>query len=161
MNRSFDSRLLDALTAEHAALLDFVALLKSEQEMLVENSTDRLLELAEKKTNSALILNAFAETRQDLLKKNFPRLGDPGAEAIYACLDKHAPQGSAVWNEVLALASRAQQLNRTNGELIQMKLRHNQQALAVLSSSVKKTHIYGPDGQTRFSPGSGRSLGSG
>jgi len=150
--------LLSALTAEHTALLNFVALLEREQGMLVGNLTDQLLELSEQKSTAALDLNKLAEARRGLLRKNLPQLG---AEAIRAWLGTHSPQGLAVWREILALAERAQHLNQTNGELIQMKLRRNQQLLAVLSNAVNKANLYGPDGQASFSPGSGRSLGSG
>ena len=158
MKQSSDSQLLAALTAERAALLSFVDLLEREQGMLVENRTDRLLEQSEQKSNASFGLNELAEARRSLLQENLPKLS---ADAIHAWLAAHNPQGLAVWHEVLALAERAQQLNRTNGELIQMKLRHNQQSLAVLSSTVNKANLYGPDGQPSFSPGSGRSLGSG
>lgn len=158
MEQSFDSQLLAALTAEHTALLNFVALLEREQGMLVENRTDRLLELSEQKSTDALSLNELAETRRSLLQKRIPKFS---IDTIHAWLAAHNPQGLAVWHEVLTLAERAQQLNRTNGELIQMKLRHNQQSLAVLSNAVNKANLYGPDGQPSFSPGSGRSLGSG
>lgn len=150
--------MLSALTAERAALLNFVALLEREQGMLMENLTDQLLELSEQKSTDALGLNQLAETRRALLRKNLPQ---QGADAIRAWLGTHSPQGLAVWQEILALAERAQRLNQTNGELIQMKLRRNQQLLAVLSNAVNKANLYGPDGQTSFSPGSGRSLGSG
>ena len=158
MKQSSDSQLLAALTAERAALLSFVDLLEREQGMLVENRTDRLLEQSEQKSNASFGLNELAEARRSLLQENLPKLS---ADAIHAWLAAHNPQGLAVWHEVLALAERAQQLNRTNGELIQIKLRHNQQSLAVLSSTVNKANLYGPDGQPSFSPGSGRSLGSG
>ena len=158
MKQSSDSQLLAALTAERAALLSFVGLLEREQGMLVENRTDQLLEQSEQKSNASLGLNELAEARRSLLQENLPKLS---ADAIHAWLSAHNPQGLAVWHEVLALAERAQQLNRTNGELIQIKLRHNQQSLAVLSSTVNKANLYGPDGQPSFSPGSGRSLGSG
>lgn len=126
--------------------------------MLVENLTDQLLELSKQKSADALSLNQLAETRRTLLRENIPQLD---AGAIRAWLETHSPQGLAVWEEILALAERAQRLNQTNGELIQTKLRRNQQSLAVLSNAVNKANLYGPDGQTSFSPGSGRSLGSG
>ena len=126
--------------------------------MLVENLADQLLKLSEQKSTDALALNKLAETRRSLLETNLPQLG---AAAIRAWLKTHSPQGLAVWQEILALAERAHQINKTNGELIQTKLRRNQQLLAVLSNAVNKANLYGPDGQTSFSPGSGRSLGSG
>ena len=158
MKQSPGSQLLAALTAEHAALVSFIALLEREQGMLVENRTDQLLELSEQKSTAALGLNEITEARRSLLQKNLPQLS---ADAIQAWLTAHNPQGLAVWHGILALAERAQQLNRLNGELIQMKLRHNQQSLAVLSNAVNKANLYGPDGQSSLSLGSGRSLGSG
>lgn len=126
--------------------------------MLVENLTDRLSELSEQKSTDALALNELAETRRAMLRKSFPQLD---TNAIHAWLKIHSPQGLAIWQEILTLAERAQRLNQANGELIQMKLRRNQQLLAVLSNAVNKANLYGPDGQASFSPGSGRSLGSG
>ena len=169
--------MLSALTAEHAALLSFVALLEREQGMLVENLTDKLLELSEQKTTDALSLNELAQARRNLLEKNISQLGvvpsgrgappsahhsvGLGADIIRVWLKTHCPEGLVIWQKTLLMAKRSQQLNRTNGELIQMKLRNNQQSLAVLSNAVNRANLYGPDGQPNFKPGSGRSLGSG
>ncbi len=150
--------MLAALAAERAALQKFVALLEREQGMLVENHTEQLLELSEQKSRDALELNKLAEARRALLKQHIPQLT---VEAIRAWLETHSREGLAAWQEVLSLAERAQLINNANGAVIQMKLRHNQQSLAVLSSAVNKANLYGPDGQPSFSPGSGRSLGSG
>jgi flagella synthesis protein FlgN len=158
LKQSSNSQLLSALTAEHAALLNFVSLLEREQRMLVENLTDQLLELSEEKSTAALGLKGLAQARRALLEKNIPQLG---VDSIHAWLAKHCPEGLAIWQKALDLAKRSQQLNLTNGQLIQMKLRHNQQSLAVLSNAVNRANLYGPDGQPDFSPGSGRSLGSG
>lgn len=151
-------QLLAALSAERTALLGFVALLEREQGMLVKNLTDQLLELSEQKSADALNLNKLGEARRTLLQENLPQAS---AGAIRSWLQAHNPKGLSVWEEILSLAERAQRLNQANGELIQMKWRRNQQMLTVLSNAVNKANLYGPDGQTSFSPGSGRSLGSG
>ncbi|MBI5438578.1 MAG: flagellar protein FlgN [Nitrosomonadales bacterium] len=158
MNQNHITELLGALTAERIALRKFINLLEQEQGLLIENNTDPLLELAEQKSAQAVSLNELAESRRSLLQKNIPAFT---AETIHAWLETHSAEGLAVWQEIRALAGRAQQINNTNGELIQMKLRHNQKSLAVLGNAVNKANLYGPDGQTSFSPGSGRSLGSG
>lgn len=152
------SPLLAALTAERAALQKFVALLEREQSMLVENQTDQLLELSGQKSRDALELNKLAEARRTLLKQYLPQLT---ADGIRSWLETHSQEGLAAWQEVVALAERAQLLNNANGQVIQMKLRHNQQALSVLSNAADKANLYGPTGQPSFSPGSGRTLGSG
>ncbi|HUW00004.1 MAG TPA: flagellar protein FlgN [Gallionella sp.] len=152
------ARILAALAAEHAALLNFVALLEREQTMLVENLTGQLLELSEKKTTGALDLNKLGQERRALLQEVIQRLD---ADTIQAWLGANCPHGLAIWQQTLTLAKRSHLLNQTNGELIHMKLRHNQQSLAVLSNALNKANLYGPDGQPNFSPGSGRTLGNG
>ncbi|MDZ4200597.1 MAG: flagellar protein FlgN [Gallionella sp.] len=147
-----------ALSAERMALLAFITLLEQEQRLLVENNTEPLLEIAEKKAEEALRLNQMIEARRVLLQKHIPVLT---ADVIHAWLAKNAPGGIKVWDEIVDLGTRAHRTNQTNGELIQMKLRANQQVLAVLNSAANKANLYGPNGQPNFSPGSGRSLGSG
>lgn len=158
MSQPASPSLLTALNAERAALSGFIALLKREQGMLTENSTDQLIELSEQKSNAALQLSQLGDARRALLQNNIPQLN---LTTIQAWLEKHSPAALTIWREVLALAEQAHQLNNINGELIQMKQRHNQQALLVLSNAVNKANLYGPNGQPNFSPGSGRSLGSG
>lgn len=150
------AQLLPVLTAEHTALLNFIVLLEQEQEILVENRTDQLLELSQQKSTDALRLNELTETRRSLLQKNIPQLS---VDTIRAWLKTHSPNGLAIWLEVITLTKRAQRLNQTNNELLQMKLRHNQQSLVVLNNAVKKTNLYGSNGQPSFSAGNGRSLG--
>lgn len=158
MNQNYLTKLLGALTVERAALQKFIHLLEHEQGLLVENNTDQLLELAEQKSAQSISLNELAESRRNLLRESIPVFS---AETVHAWLEAHSAECLAIWQEIRILASDAQQINNTNGELIQMKLRHNQKSLAVLSNAVNKANLYGPDGQPNFSPGSGRSLGSG
>lgn len=155
MTESSLPKLLAALSAERAALLSFLSLLEREQSILVENATDPLLELCDRKSASALNLNQIVEKRNALIQQILPQAH------IDAWLKANSPQGYALWQEILSLGKRAQELNQTNGGLIQMKLRRNQQMLAALSNAADKANLYGPNGQTSFTPGSGRSLGSG
>jgi flagella synthesis protein FlgN len=158
LNQNHITKLLGALTAELAALRKFVHLLEQEQGLLLENNTDQLLEFSEQKTTQAISLNELAESRRSLLRENIQEIT---VETIRAWLKTHSTEGLEIWQEIRTLAESTQKINHTNGELIQMKLRHNQKSLAVLSNAVNKANLYGPDGQTNFSPGSGRSLGSG
>lgn len=150
--------LLAALADECVAVRSFVELLQEEQRLLTENNTEQLLALTEQKSLLANRLNELTEVRSRLLQKNRPVLS--GA-AVQAWLGANSVEGLAIWQEIHALAEQAQQLNLINGELIQMKQRHNQQSLAALNRAVSKANLYGPDGQTDFKSGSGRSLGNG
>ncbi len=152
------ANLLAALTEEHAAVSDFVALLQQEQKMLTENSTDELAVLAEQKSNHAVKINKIAEGRHRMLQSLIPELT---ASSIRDWMEINSRQSLDLWQKILVLSDQARELNRVNGELIQMKLRHNQQLLGTLSRAVNQSSLYGPNGQTNFPTGSGRSLGLG
>ena len=144
------------LGAERDALRAFVALLETEQQALVDGHIEQLLELADKKTQSAHELNRLENVRKDKLRAH-----GVAANKMEGWLRSHARDSLQTWQDVLRLAGQAQQINRSNGVLIQSRMRHNQQALTVLHNAVSAAHgLYGPDGQPR-GPSSGRSLGSG
>ncbi len=152
------ANLLAALTEEHTALSNFVALLQQEQRMLMENSIDTLFTLAEQKSTHAANINQIAQTRHGLLQALIPELT---ASNIHDWLKLNSKEGLKLWQDIRTLADQASELNRINGELIQIKLRHNQQLLGALSRAVNQANLYGPNGQTSFSTGTGRSLGQG
>ncbi len=152
------ANLLAALKEEQASLQSFVSLLQKEQKMLTEFGTDNLLELAEKKSTHAVKINKIAETRHSLLQALIPELT---AKNIQNWLEKNSKEGLNLWQSIRILGDQAHELNRINGELIQLKLRHNQQLIGALSRAVNQANLYGPNGQTSFSTGSGRTLGLG
>ena len=145
---------ISLLNNELAELRKFVALLSSEQQSLLENDTDSLLTLSETKTRAAGLLMDMSNSRRKSLLTN-------GIDTMETWIAKHAPNSQALWGDIQKFAAQAQHLNTTNGELIQSRMRHNQQALGVLYSSSKSAAgIYGPDGQANLG-NSGRHLGSG
>lgn len=145
------------LHTERDALAAFVALLTTEQQALVSGNTEPLLALADSKIQAAHELNKLANARGDGLLARAGKI-EPGD--MTAWLQANAANSLPVWHEILRLADQAQQLNRTNGVLIQTHLRHNQQALAALQKAAHSTSgLYGPDGQPSL-PASGRTLGS-
>lgn len=149
--------LLTALADELTAVQNFVGLLQQEQTLLMENSIDQLSALTEQKSAQALHLNVLVEHRLHVLGNYMP-----GAEAaaVMAWFEANCTACLAQWQQIHDLTEQARQLNHINGELIQMKLRYAQQSLAVLTRAVSQANLYGPTGQTNFSQGSGRSLGS-
>ncbi|MGC2164640.1 MAG: flagellar protein FlgN [Gallionella sp.] len=166
MTNSTISQLAASLSAEHLALQNFLSLLEKEQSLLVANLTQDVLELSSKKISDAIQLDQLAESRRNLMHTMIVSSGRNASstpltqEEIFAWLEKHCGNAIPVWRKIRILAERAQQLNLVNGELIRMKMRHNQQALAALSQAADKANLYGPDGQHNFSSGGGRSLGS-
>jgi len=142
------------LNKELAELRKFVAVLDSERQALLNNDTDSLLTLSEAKTQAAGQLMEMGNARRKAL------LASSG-DSMETWLTRHAPGSLTVWSEIRKLAAQAQNLNNTNGELINSRMRHNQQALSALQSAAKSAAgLYGPDGQANISS-TGRHLGSG
>jgi flagella synthesis protein FlgN len=142
------------MNRELAELRKFVVLLGSEQQSLLNNDTESLLALSEAKTQAASQLMEMGSARRKALLGN-------GKDNMEQWIAKNAPASQALWSDIRKLAAEAQHLNSTNGELIQSRMRNNQQALGVLYNSSKSAAgIYGPDGQANIGS-AGRHLGSG
>lgn len=149
----FISRLYD----ERDALKAFVTLLETEQQALVSGNTEQLLMLADSKVLAVHGLSKLANARSEGLRAQGEKIELGG---MTAWLRTNNANDLPVWHDILQLAEQAQQLNRTNGALIQTRLRNNQQALMVLQGATNgATGLYGPDGQPNLSA-SGRTLGS-
>ena len=142
------------LNKELAELRKFLILLSAEQQSLLNNDAETLLSLSDEKTQAAKHLIEMRDSRRlSLLTRDL--------SSMEIWVEKQAPNCQGVWSEIRKLAAQAQHLNTTNGELIQSRMRHNQQALNVLYNSSKNaTGIYGRDGQANLGS-SGRHLGSG
>jgi flagella synthesis protein FlgN len=148
---------ISRLNTERDGLRSLVTLLKTEQQALIDGNTEQLLALADSKTRAVHELSKLANARKNDLLTHGAKIK---ASGIVAWLQAHAAGSLPVWQDIQQLVEQMQQLNRTNGTLIQTKLRHNQQALAVLLNAANSTHgLYGADGQTHLSSSS-RILGS-
>lgn len=145
------------LHAERDALKSFVALLEAEQQALLGTDTDKLLALSDSKIKAVSELGKLAEERRKELRAR--GVADE-AGSMAAWLQNNAAELMPVWRSIQQLAEKTQQMNRTNGVLIQSRLRHNQQALMALQNAARSTSgLYGPDGQPHLTT-TGRILGS-
>ena len=143
---------LSSLNDECATLRAFVVLLENEQRTLLGQHTEELQPLAESKIQLANKIATLTAARRRYLPDS-PR-------DVEGWIKKHFPQGLPAWHEARQLAVHVQRLNQTNGELIQIKLRYNQQALGVLYGAAQSTAgLYGADGQPN-QPSTSRTLGS-
>jgi len=147
--------LLNLLLEEAGQLRGFLVLLEREQQALVDGDVDRLLTLAAEKNDAFGRLARLGAARAGKLAEAGLGADRPGMEAWLA----RQPGTRPAWEALLELASRADELNRSNGKLIASRLAHNQQALATLLAAANQAALYGPDGQAR-PVGGGRSLGS-
>jgi flagella synthesis protein FlgN len=145
------------LEREYRAVEAFVALLRQEAALLESGTTESLAALAEEKLRAATELADFSATRDSkLIHAGF----QPGAAGMESWIG--SPTGAGYreqWRKMLDLAAQARAINETNGKLINVRLRNNQQALSILMAAADQAVTYGPDGQ-QHPGGGGRSLGS-
>lgn len=153
------SEFIANLLVEHRAFDEFVELLQSEQEALQRGDVDRLVSLAQLKSNKVVALAQIEDQRNRKLAASGFK---PDLAGMGTWLKQHAgdfPGAEKTWTELLSKARQAQMLNQSNGILIEQKLRHNQQALAILQAAANQASTYGPDGQTHAGKRGGRPLG--
>jgi len=151
---------VQALRTELEAFQKFHDLLQSEQSALVSGNLEDLLGLAQRKSAQVALLGRMADGRNRHLQSATGLIDQAGVTAWEARYDPDGRSGAGrAWGELLALARSAKRLNEENGALINMKLQHNQQALAVLHGvATQTTNLYGPDGQA-YNASLGRPLG--
>jgi flagella synthesis protein FlgN len=139
--------LFRTLTAEAEAVLRFVDLLKQEQQTLANGDVETLTSLIPQKNSLASELTTLAKQRNtSLAAEGF----GPDRAGIDAWCNRHPTKNkvSTVWSRILSLASEARELNRLNGELIQIRMQHNTLALEALQGASRPLNLYGADGQT-------------
>ncbi len=134
---------------ERVALIAFTGLLEAEQEALIQGDADRVAGLAAQKASQIELLSHLGELRNGYLSaQNL----DAGAEGMSAWLRRNPGFATAVkkiWQELLALAQKAQQINLNNGALIQGRLQQTRIKLAVLQTAANADGVYRPDGHLR------------
>lgn len=148
---------ISQMHAERAALHAFIRLLETEQQALLNEQTEQIHTLADNKTQMVQELTKLVNARRNYMLTLGIKIESGSMESW---LQTHTALNLSAWHEIQQLATHAQHMNRTNGELIQVKMRHNQQALTMLHNATHSaTGLYGPDGQPSL-PVSGRILNS-
>lgn len=146
------------MAAELAAFRQFYELLKTEADALGRTDIDQLGRLAQLKSDQVLALSQLTEKRNHLLSAlSYP----PNRQGMEQWLQNCGPGKNLVekdWKALLDLAQAGRLLNEENGALIDAKLRHNTQALAVLQAAANQASLYGPDGKPQPASG-GRPIG--
>lgn len=149
-----------SLQAEHDALGAFVSLLQAEQEILVQGDAERLVELAPDKARQLELLTRLGEQRRRFLDERRLAANGRGMEQWLAKQPEPAASAlRATWQELLRRAQNAQNLNQSNGILIENRLQQNRMKIAVLQAAVSGDKVYRSDGQVG-SLRSARTLGA-
>ena len=133
--------------AEAEAVQQFAELLKLEQTSLSSGNTDELPAFAEHKVNLAFHMNTLSAQRNASLATQGFDADRAGVEAWCAKYPNEKDVATA-WSRILSLAGEARELNRLNGELIQIRMQYNTKALEALQRGKNSLALYGPDGQS-------------
>ena len=151
--------MLFAFQSELAAVDRFIETLQREQAALVNIDVNALMSITPEKLKQAEQLNRLAQSRTSSLAS----LGIVNDRLqVEAWLTTQTAELGTVWHKLIEAARTAQQLNQTNGVLIETQLKNNQQVLNTLAGAANQASVYGADGQARTSYSSTqRTLGKG
>lgn len=140
-----DQAFAQALANERDTIAHFIELLELEQAALRRGHTEDLLELATNKETLAARLESLGGGRRAFLEAQGLSTDRKG---MAAWGDRHPDEKEAAdaWQDILTLATRARELQRVNGELIEIHLHYNSKALEALQGGRLSLDLYGPDG---------------
>lgn len=137
----------------HSRLAEFAVVLENEATALETLQADALAPLLDKKNHLALAV-AQAWSRLVDSTQGEARLRDEVERGLSA-----TPARNRTWRDIRRLAHLAEQLNASNGRLIEAQLQRTRQALDILQQAARRSTVYGADGQMHdFFAGSQRSL---
>lgn len=146
-------RFITLLVTETQQLVSFISILEQEREVLKQENVEALIDLAASKATQARQLQQLANSRASVLAQAGLPHNKAGIERLLA-----GSYGD-IWQQYVALARQARDLNQDNGITATHRLASNHQALAALLAYSEQPMVYGPDGASRTRPGS-RHLGS-
>ncbi|MDR2614117.1 MAG: flagellar protein FlgN [Candidatus Accumulibacter sp.] len=141
------SGFLEVVASEAKCIERFVRLLEREKDLLTEGRTEALAAAVEEKEALAAKLNELTRQRgRYLVDEGFT----PDREGMDAWSVRHPEQGKALalWRRTQSLAEQAKELNRLNGQLVQLHMQYTSQALEILSRRDGGLDLYGPDGRS-------------
>ncbi len=142
---STDAAIAQSLAQEQALTVQLLEALGREEAALLDNDADALSQAAHGKSQ---LIASFVTLHQQL-RRLLGQAGLPEQDSSMAAwiASQSDPTLQALWRELLAGAQRAQELNRTNGLLIQRLSVRNQAALAALRAP-GESELYGQRGLT-------------
>ncbi|MGB3291162.1 MAG: flagellar protein FlgN [Burkholderiaceae bacterium] len=132
------------LQQETALVCDFIKVLETETLALTEGGEDALLE-------STTLKNCYADELAKLSERRLSLLTLLGHSADKAGLDSAAQESPALraaCGELYEKARQANELNASNGIIIETFLTHNQQALEALRVLAGAGNLYDASGRT-------------
>ncbi|NOG32733.1 flagellar protein FlgN [Halomonas sp. TBZ9] len=141
---------LSRLLATQQTRMDhLISLMEQEQQLLTQGDIDgeALAHLAEEKQLLLAELDKMEALRRDVQK----RLGYPNghAGAKQASQDANCQDD---WQSLLIKSERVARMNDLTGQMLSLRMKHNQQMLDYIRQIAEKT-LYKPDGRNSAQPG--------
>jgi len=151
---------VEVLVAEREAFAAFLDLLQAESAALLRADVDDLMQLAGRKLAVVEALSDLGRRRRrQLVEDGFPADSMGMTEWLLVHAGNNHATLSRVWKDLQATARASRDLNRSNGVLIESRLRFNQSALTALRAAMQQSTLYGPDGSPDFDGRTSRELG--
>lgn len=154
----------DTLAQEQLTAKVLVDYLQQEQALLIAADIEGLSLLTGKKASAVSLMSELATTRHRALAAVGHTASETGMQAWLTERDAASATAAKqnkdmlnVWNNLLATARQAKEINRVNGILINTHVARNQTALNVFQMQTTDANLYGPNGQAT-SAGKGRGL---
>lgn len=155
MNNINYQKLHEVLHEELNVMMSLMKILEKEQAILVDNQPHLLEELSADK-NKILTLLGDAGKKRSLEFSNHQVSEDPNNINDFIQSSLVNDELKKVWTELLLASSNAQEMNKTNGILINRQLNLNQNALNILQQTNTNESLYGANGQAKINPTTGR-----
>ena len=150
MAEALGTQLTRRMKDEIALMRDLVALLRLEQHALSGNDAEAISAATNAKTILARQLGQIATERNIALAREGHAPDRAGIDALIAVQNNPATL-TQLRDALMTLATEADELNRTNGDIIRMRMSHNQKAIDVLLGVGNRPATYGRDGRSSFS----------
>lgn len=142
------TNLTNCLNKEKIAILQLVAIMKEEQNYLINADISSLQKLTIQKAEVVKEMSELGSIRHNI---SVSAGHEPEKTSMEEWLnDVVGSEAGVIWTEILSLAKSAKELNNTNGLLINRHLTRNQNTLNVLQGTLPGTGFYGPDGQSKL-----------
>lgn len=134
---------------EHRLVVELHALLKAEQQALVDNDIEAIESMLDKKAELIQALSLKSHVRyQKLASEGYSADEDGMANWL---IKQSQNTARSAWMGLQKLLTEAKELNRVNGMLVGKFLSRNQQVLNLIKNGGNNAaSLYGPNGQSTF-----------
>ncbi|OAZ98484.1 flagella synthesis protein FlgN [Halomonas sp. G11] len=141
--------LASLLTDQQQRIDALISLLGNEQTLLTRGDIDgdALADVAHQKQQLLTELERIETLRRSVQKRLGYESGAQGAKSAASdagCTD--------TWNRLLEKSERAARMNALTGEMLSLRMQHNQKMLDYIRQIAEKT-LYNPDGRNSAQPG--------